>query len=192
MYERWVEEVDDGNMVGVMMVDLSAAFDMVDHGILLEKLRLYGLEETALSWMTSYLSGRSQSVYIDGCLSPPLDLDCGVPQGSILGPLMYKLFTNDVPNLVHSHLPSYKEPDAFCDACGGMVHYVDDATYSAGLKDPEMLSEVLSNQYETISNYMVSNKLVINDDKTQLLVLGTRVNKAIREQVSMQAGVHTI
>ena len=55
-----------------------------------------------------------------------------------------------------------------------------------------MLSEVLSNQYETISNYMVSNKLVINDDKTQLLVLGTRVNKAIREQVSMQAGAHTI
>ena len=46
MYNRWVEEVDDGNMVGVMMVDLSAAFDMVDHGILLEKLRLYGLEET--------------------------------------------------------------------------------------------------------------------------------------------------
>ena len=60
MYDRWVEEVDDGNMVGVMMVDLSAAFDMVDHGILLEKLRLYGLEETALSWTTSYLSGCSQ------------------------------------------------------------------------------------------------------------------------------------
>ena len=73
-----------------------------------------------------------------------------------------------------------------------MICYVDDATYSAGLTDPEILSEVLSNQYETISNYMVSNKLVINDDKTQLLVLGTRVNKAIREQVSMQAGAHTI
>ena len=73
-----------------------------------------------------------------------------------------------------------------------MVYYVDDDTYSSGLKDPEMLSVVLSNQYETISKYMVSNKLVINDDKTQLLVLGTRVNKAIREQVSMQAGVHTI
>jgi hypothetical protein len=104
MYDTWVEEVDDGNLVGVMMVDLSAAFDMVDHDILLKKLQLFGLDDMALSWMKSYLSGNCQSVYVDGCLSPPLDIACGVPQGSILGPLLYTLFTNDIPDLVHTHL----------------------------------------------------------------------------------------
>ena len=89
MYDQWVEEVEDGCLVGVMMIDLSAAFDMVDHPLLLEKLKLFGLEEGSLSWIRSYLTNRTQNVYVDGCLSPPLDIDCGVPQGSILGPLMY-------------------------------------------------------------------------------------------------------
>ena len=103
MYDQWTEEADKGNMVGVMMIDLSAAFDMVDHPLLLQKLQLFGLEGDALSWVGSYISGRSQSVIVDGCMSPPLDIECGVPQGSILGPLMYIIFTNDIPDLVHDH-----------------------------------------------------------------------------------------
>jgi len=90
MYDQWADEVDEGNMAGVMMVDLSAAFDM-------QKLKLFGLDETALAWVKSYISGRSQSVTVDGCLFPPLDIKCGVPQSSILGPLMYIIFTNDIP-----------------------------------------------------------------------------------------------
>ena len=73
-----MEEVDNGNMVGVMMVDLSAAFDMVD----LKKLEQFGLDSKAIAWTESYLSGRSQSVLLYGCLSPPLGTMCGVPQGS--------------------------------------------------------------------------------------------------------------
>ena len=96
LYDTWVEEVDNGNLVGVMMVDLSAAFDMVDHSILLQKLQLFGLDNRAVAWMKSYLTSRCQSVYVDGCLSPPLSIPCGVPQGSILGPLMYILYTNDI------------------------------------------------------------------------------------------------
>ena len=64
------------------MVDLSAAFDMVDHPLLLDKLRLFGLEDEVIQWVESYLTGRSQGVLIDGCLSPPLGIECGVPQGS--------------------------------------------------------------------------------------------------------------
>ena len=60
MYDTWVEEVDDGNLVGVMMVDFSAAFDMVDHDILLKKLQLFGFDDMTLSLMKSYLSGRSR------------------------------------------------------------------------------------------------------------------------------------
>ena len=192
MYDRWVDEVDQGDMVGVMMVDLSAAFDMVDHTILLDKLRIYGLTEAALQWMTSYLDGRSQSVYIDGCLSPALNIEYGVPQGSILGPLLYILFTNDVPHLVHRHVTDYKDPKAFCDDCGGMVCYVDDGTYSVRHRNPIILSNDLSTQYQVISSYMIANKLVINDDKTNLMVLGTKGNRVVREQVEIQAGRFTI
>ena len=67
-----MEEVETGKMVGVMMIDLSAAFDMVDHELLLKKLKLFGLDSSALRWVDSYLSSRYQSVCIDGCVSPAL------------------------------------------------------------------------------------------------------------------------
>ena len=174
------------------MVDLSAAFDMVVHDILLKKLQLFGLDEMTLSWMKSYLSGRSQSVFVDGCLSPPLDIVCGVPQGSILGPLMYILFTNDIPDLVHTHPVSYKDPACYCQKCGGTVCYVDDSTFSFGHTDPEVLSRTLTSQYAEISKYMEANKLVINDDKTHLVVMGTHSMSVKKNLVSLQAGVHTI
>jgi hypothetical protein len=194
MYDGWVEEVDDGNLVGVMMVDLSAAFDMVDHGILLKKLELFGLDEMALHWMKSYLSGCSQSVFVDGCLSPPLNVECGVPQGSILGPLLYILFTNDIPDLVHSHPISYKDPACYCHQCHhtGDSSYAYDSNFSVGHSDPAVLSRTLSSQYEQISKYMEANRLVINDDKTHLVVLGTRCMAAKRNLVTIQAGIHTI
>ena len=144
MYDQWTQEVDDGKMVGTMMIDLSAAFDMVDHPLLLEKLRLFGLEEEVIQWFQSYLTGRSQSVFIDGCLSPPLDIECGVPQGSILGPLMYIIFTNEIPDLVHNHPVSYQTSDSACSPCGSTVCYVDDGTFSVGQKDSSILSQKVS------------------------------------------------
>ena len=94
LYDRWVEELDEDKMVGVLFCDQSAAFDLCDHNILVQKLRLMGLDESALSWVTSYLSNRKQSCFVDGELSTALKLfDCGVPQGSIGGPLLWLCFT---------------------------------------------------------------------------------------------------
>ena len=99
MYDQWLDEVDNNKMVGIRMIDLSAAFDMVDHSILTKKLEIYGLDNEARTWIQNYLSGRSQAVMVDGSLSPALHLTYGVQQGSILGLLLYILFTNEIPVL---------------------------------------------------------------------------------------------
>ena len=192
MYDQWVEEAEEGYLVGVMMIDLSAAFDMVDHPLLLQKLELLGLEQSAIDWFQSYLSHRTQSVFVDGYLSPPLDLICGVPQGSILGPLMYIIFTNDMPDLVHSHEVDYKDPKPHCRECGSTVCYVDDATFSFGNSDPEVVTQTLNTQYRNIAKYMNSNKLVINDEKTQLVVMSNKATANRRSEVTLTAGQHLI
>ena len=190
-----MQEVEADNMVGFMMIYLSAAFDMVDHELLLEKLKLHGLDSHAIQWVQSYLKDRSQTVCVDGCLSSFLEVPCGVPQGSVLGPLLYILFTNDLPEIIHEEHEaplSCKSPNMHCSPCGSLVNYVDDATYSFASKDPVILSSTLTTKYKTITNYMESNKLVINADKTHLVVMGKKKINNIRGQVQLLAGQHTI
>ena len=79
---------------------MSAAFAVVDHAILMNKLELYGFVEKGLQWIGSYLSGRSQAMYVDGARSSYLEVDIGVPHGSILGSLFYVLFKNDLPETI--------------------------------------------------------------------------------------------
>ena len=158
MYDQWLDEVNSNKMVGIMMINLSAAFDMVDHSILMQKLEIYGLHDQARNWLQSYLSGRSQAVMVDGALSPALSLTCGVPHGSIMGPILYILFTNEIPDLVHDHQVNFMAPTPCCTECGSTISYVDDSTYSHGDTDPGLLSQKLNQQYERISNFMAAKK----------------------------------
>ena len=88
----------------LVLLDLSAAFDTIDHGILLERLRsAIGVRDMALSWFASYLSGRTQQVSIDGTLSTKFDLECGVPQGSCLGPLLFVVYASKIFEIVGKH-----------------------------------------------------------------------------------------
>ena len=90
--------------VFLVLLDLSAAFDTIDHDILIERLHdNLGLSGTALAWMNSYLRGRSQSVVINGTKSEPADLQYGVPQGSVLGPILFTIYTSPIGAFAKRH-----------------------------------------------------------------------------------------
>ena len=90
-----------------MLLDLSAAFDTVDHRILLDPLQFdFGISGSALNWIESYLSNRTQRIYIDGVLSSNFNLKFGLPHGSCLGPLLFSLYASKLFKIVESHVPN--------------------------------------------------------------------------------------
>ena len=181
MYDAWMDSLNEGQISGVCLLDMSAAFDIVDHSLLLEKLKLYGFQLECLDWIKSYLTDRTQCVSINGSLSRLLPVPTGVPQGSILGPVFYTIFTNELPELVHDHhdedaqqahsaWPPYNMK---CMSCGNVCCFADDTTYSCSDDDPSSLSDKLSSKFKVLSDFLISNRLKLNDDKTHLMVLTT-------------------
>ena len=168
MYDGWLDSLEKGEMAGVCFLDMSAAFDIVDHKLLIKKLELYGFDAGMLSWVLSYLSERQQCVSIDGCLSRLQHVHHGVPQGSILGPLLYILFTNELPEVVHHECqagpPSATWPNytMSCETCGSIGCYADDTTYTCSGPDSLVLSEMLTSKFKLIADFLVSNKLKLN------------------------------
>jgi hypothetical protein len=117
-HEHVLSLLDNKGTVGLgVFIDLAKAFDTVNHTILLEKLALYGLQKNALALLASYLSNRTQVVIIDGVKSKPMKITCGVPQGSILGPLLFILYINDLPNCL-----THAKPFIFADDTNLFLH----------------------------------------------------------------------
>ena len=157
MYDRWIKASSLGQVSGVVLLDLSAAFDLVDHCILNTKLQIYDFDQDTRDWIQSYLRGRKQSVWIDNCYSSFLDIEVGVPQGSNLGPLFFLIYYNDLPYTL----------DCYLDA------YADDSTLTATDKTIEAIGNKLSASCEKVSRWMDSNKLKLNAEKTHILTVGT-------------------
>ena len=95
---NWAFNIDKGSVNAVVFLDLKKAFDTVDHTILLSKLFEYGIRGNAYEWFRSYLDNRNQQCFVNGSLSNSQILTCGIPQGTILGRLLFILYINDLPN----------------------------------------------------------------------------------------------
>ena len=166
LYDRWVRAASSGKLSGVVLLDLSAAFDLVDPDLLLQKLRIYGVEDDVLSWLETYLTGRHQAVWIDHIMSDFLPCEVGVPQGSNLGPLLFLIFFNDLPEFLS------------CDVDA----YADDTTISAAGETPEEIGRELTANCEVVSRWMLGNKLKLNADKTHLMTVGTSSRLKLQDQ----------
>ena len=114
-----LQAIDRNKCVMLLLLDLSVAFDTIDHEILLQRLRVSGgVCGTALAWFRSYLSGRTHSVKIHNATSKPRLLSYGVPQGSVLGPLMFTLYSAPIASIVRRHgLIGYKRMTLSCSSC---------------------------------------------------------------------------
>ena len=183
MSESWIDAFEGGRTSGVYFLDMSAAFDIVDHSILLKKLELYGFDQVSLDWFQSYLTDRSQCVCINGSVSTLLPVLSGVPQGSILGPILYTLVTNELPEVVHNDTCSSPRIDSWppftlnCDSCGNICCFANDTTYSTSGSNQENLSNQISNSFRTISDFLSSNGLKLNEDKTHLLTIPRKTGR---------------
>ena len=207
MYDNWVEAMDRGEATGVCFLDMSAAFDLVSHFVLLDKLLLYGFEDASYTWIKSYLEDRQQTVCIDGTCSALLSLEAGVPQGSIIGPILYIIFTNDLPETIHEHLPQELPQDCHlfqdspqhsfnmhCASCGTMCCFADDSSYSFSSKAAEDISNKLTDKYNNISEYMTCHERKLNGDKTKLMLLMSDAARRAKPDlsISLNTGTETI
>jgi hypothetical protein len=150
--------VDNNETSMAIFLDLSKAFDTINHNILLYKLEYYGIRGIALEWFKSYLSNRTQYVYYNSCKSNVKDIRSGVPQGSILGPLLFILYVNDIGTT--SSLLNF-------------TMYADDTTLLYSDHDLATKIPTINNELQEVSKWFKANKLSINAAKTNYMIMGT-------------------
>jgi len=168
----------------LVLLDLSAAFDTVNHDLLENRLNEeIGISDVALSWFKSYLRNRMQKVGIDGMISNPFDLTCGVPQGSCLGPILFIIYASKLFKIIEHDLPS-----AHC--------YADDTQLYISFK-PNSTSQdealhAMENCIEKIRKWMIQDKLLVNDSKTELILIGSKQQLSKLQPISISVGNSSI
>ena len=155
LVDKITKSQDIGDIVITLLIDLKKAFDTIDHRILLRKLYSYGIRGSMLKWMESYLTDRSQYVVIDGKVSQTRGIKCGVPQGSILGPLLFIISVNDICNV---------SPMLF------KILYADDTCVLISGNHLNNLIDRLNTELISLNNWFKANKLSLNTKKSFFMI----------------------
>ena len=174
--------IDNRQCVFLTLLDLSAAFDTIDHNILLNLLQNdLGIRDKALHWFHSYLANRSQCVIIDDEQSTPLNLPYGVPQGSVLGPLLFCAYTSKLGHIIRKHDLNYHI-------------YADDTQIylTFNVNDAENAIQRLELCFLDIRSWMIKHKLKLNDDKTEFIALSSPHNNNEINSMKIKIGQETI
>jgi len=147
--------MDKGNFTSALFLDFRKAFDIVNHQILLSKLRLYQCDDHSIKWFNSYLSGRCQKVKIGSEESECKPIHSGVPQGSILGPLLFIIFINDLPLVLQNVSADL---------------YADDTTLHKSSSSVSVLNVELNTDFHNVVEWCHENNMVLNTEKNQTYV----------------------
>ena len=153
-----LKNLDENKVTCTIFLDLAKAFDTVNHGILLLKMEKYGIRGKALSLLKSYLQNRQHSVKLNNVKSSILTLNIGVPQGSVLGPLLFLLFINDLPNFSNFNVKLF----------------ADDTFLSLESKSYKDLQKNVNEEMISISRWLTINKLTLNISKTKYMVISNK------------------
>ena len=162
MCDRIMQEIDKGNFTIGIFLDLSKAFDTVDHDILLKKMKHYGIRGLALDWFDNYLSNRMQYVMVDGVKSHFSHVSYGVPQGSVLGPLLFLLYINDLVN---------------CSSILNFILFADDTSITLSHQNITSLIDTMNKELHNVVIWLQCNKLSLNLEKTKCVLFKTHAKK---------------
>jgi Reverse transcriptase (RNA-dependent DNA polymerase) len=156
------EALNDGKFCVGLFLDLKKAFDVCSHEILLKKLeKAFGIKGTALQWFTNYLSNRTQIVDINGSLSYSCNINISVLQGSILGPILFLCYINDLPTVTNLD----------------MFLFADDASGLKASKNLPDLIDQCNNEIQKMANWFRANKMAVNTSKTKFIIFHTKGKK---------------
>ena len=169
-------------LCALVLLDLSSAFDTINHSRLLSRLSTrYGISDTALAWINSYLSDRTQRVSVEGYFSPDAPLLTGVPQGSVLGPILFTMFMAPVGDILRDH---------------GISHhfYADDTQIYVffDVKDSDSACHLLETCVQHVKEWMLVNGLKLNDDKTEVILIGSRYFRSKLSDFSIKVGENNV
>ena len=173
LYHQFSKAIDEQKEIRVVFGDITKAFDKVYHPALLQKLANVGIAEEALAWVENYLSNRIQRVVINGESSSWGHVEAGVPQGSVLGPLLFLIYINDIVDIVHTNIRLF----------------ADDTVFYVTVEDPQIASNELNEDMQAVSEWSREWLLTFNPKKTKEMIISKKRRNAIHPNLTYEGTI---